>query len=360
LLLAAGGALLVILNRTFPDESRWLGAATLVAGCTVALVRETAGRRALLQVLAATWLVLLGGEVTVRVENARARRNFEGTLIRWSNDPELVYDLLPSVACEGTTTNDLGMVDAPRAIPKPPDTLRIACLGDSVGADCSLPGATTCAALEGLLRERRGGRPVEGLNFSVFGYNTMQEARSLELKAEAFHPDAVVVLYVINDPFPDIAVSHFLPGHLKFEHLLAGGAYLAAARLLPGKLAPVPGLEQIYTEPRAWNDVVVAGFDRIEQSARKLGVPVVVAVFPMFLDPPWPAYSALYEKVATEATAHGFIAVNLSSTAYRDVPVGSLLKPSRDFIHPNQLAHALAARAIADALPAAIVGGASP
>ena len=54
---------------------------------------------------------------------------------------------------------------------------------------------------------------------------------------------------------------------------------------------------------------------------------------------------------------HGFIAVDLSKAAYAGVPVSTLLKPSRDIIHPNQLAHELAARAIADALPAAVTMG---
>jgi lysophospholipase L1-like esterase len=319
-------------------------------GGFLAIAKETKRRRAMLELVAATWLVLIGGEIATRRENGLAQREWEGTLIRWVDDPLLRYDLLPSVPCEKTTTNDLGMVDVPRMIEKQADTMRVACLGDSVGADCSLPGQTTCAALESILRERRGGRPVEGLNFSVFGYNTMQEARSLELKAAAFRPDAVVVLYVVNDPYPDLAISHFIPGHLKFEHLLFEGARMAATRLFPGTFEPYPWMPSLYEEPRAWNGVVVAGFDRIAATAKNLGVPVVVAVFPLFLDPPWPGYAGIYAKVASEAQRHGFIALDLSRSAYANVPLSILLKPSRDVIHPNALAHQLAARAIADVL----------
>jgi hypothetical protein len=269
--------------------------------------------------------------------------------VRFVDDPDLRYELLPSVACDDTATNDLGMVDAPRQVDKPEGTLRIACLGDSVGADCSLPHATACADLETTLRERRGGRATEALNFSVFGYNTLQEARALETKVAPFRPDAVVVLYVVNDPFPDLAVSHHVPGHLKFEHLLFSGATLAVTRAIGGAVEPLPGLRALYEEPRAWDGVVRAGFDRIARAAASLGAPVVVAVFPVFAEPR-AAYADIYARVAREAGAHGLVGVDLSRTAYRDVPLEALLKPSHDAIHPNALAHRLAADAIASAL----------
>lgn len=350
-LLAVVGIWLLWINRLWPDESRWLGAATLVGGAALALLPETRARRGVAQVVASGWLVLVGGELAVLHENAAAQAAFADRLIHFVDDPELRYELKPNVPCEATTTNDLGMVDAPRAVAKPPGTFRVACLGDSVGADCSLARQAACGVLETILRDRRGGRPTETLNFSVFGYNTLQEARSLEEKAAGFAPDAIVIFYVVNDPFPELAVSHFLPGHLKFEHLLYSGAYLAATRTLKG-FEPLPGLRRLYEEPRAWDDVVVAGFDRIARAAASLNAPVVVAVFPVFLDPPSAVYDDLYAKVAREADRHGMVGLDLARTAYRDASPGELLKPSRDAIHPNALAHRLAAEAIANALVA--------
>lgn len=346
--LVLAGAALVAINAHFPDESRWLGVGTLVTGLLLLVLAETRRRRAALQVVASTLLLLAGGEVAVRWENARAQRAFAGGLVRFVDDAELRYELLPSVACGETSTNDLGMVDVPRQVPKAGGTLRVACLGDSVGADCALPRATACADLETILRERRGGRPTEALNFSVFGYNTLQEARALEVKVTPFRPDAIVVLYVVNDPFPDLAVSHHLPGHLKFEHLLFSGARLAAVRAMGRAGEPLPGLRALYEEPRAWDVVVRAGFERIARAAASLGAPVVVAVFPVFAEPRT-EYADVYERVAREARAHGLVAVDLS-LAYRDVPLDALLKPSRDPIHPGAEAHRIAAEAIADAL----------
>ena len=249
-------------------------------------------------------------------------------------------------------TNDHGMVDVPRSIEKPPGTLRIACLGDSVGGDGSLVNA--CAALEAVLNEGRQpgqARSVQVLNFSVPGYNTMQEARALEVKALPFEPDAVVVLFVMNDPYPDLAITHDLPGNLKFEHLLFVGARLAVGKVAGSVVDPFAGMiEGLYEQPRSWDGVVVAGFDRIRAVADAKRLPVVVAVFPIFVAHLPPAYAGAYVKVTREAERHGFVGVNLSEAAFHDVPLESLLKPSRDMIHPNALAHHLAATAIAHAM----------
>jgi hypothetical protein len=243
------------------------------------------------------------------------------------------------------------MLDVRRELAKPPGTYRVACLGDSVGGDCLLPTENACAALEGVLREARGGAPVEVLNFSVPGYNTMQEARALELKALPFEPDAVVVLYVLNDPFPDLAISHYLPGKLKFEHFLWSAGDLAYLKVAHPDENPLGlALAQLHDLPRAWDGVVVAGFDRIRAAADARGLPVVVAVFPLFVEHPGHAAHDVYEKVVAEADRHRFIGVDLADAAFANEPLSALLKPSRDVIHPNAHAHRLAAEAIARAL----------
>jgi hypothetical protein len=241
------------------------------------------------------------------------------------------------------------MIDVERDLRKPSGVLRIACLGDSVGGDCSLPRDNACAALERSLKTARGGRPVEVLNFSVPGYNTLQEARALELKALQFEPDVVVALYVVNDPYPDLAITHFLPGHFKLQHMLWSGAQLAAWKLVGGPVDPFGGvIGRLYDSPRAWDGVVVAGFERIRKAAGDR--PVLVAVFPLFMRGLKEEYLAIYPRVVVEAERHGFIGVDLSREAFADVPLEDLLKPSRDAIHPNAHAHELAADVIAKSL----------
>ena len=349
--LALAGAALALANRDDADESLTLGILLLGVGLAGLALRETPRLRRALEVAAVLALVLAGGELMVRRENGIAARAYADRTMHFVDDPLLRYEMKPDLSCGGGVTNALGMLDVPRRQEKPAGTLRIACLGDSVGGDCSLPRENTCAALEGILRDARGGRPVEVLNFSVPGYNTMQEARSLELKALPFAPDAVVVLYVINDPYPDLAISHFLPGRLKFEHLLWSGARVAAWKLSGARIDPFGGmLQQLHESPRSWDGVVVAGFDRIRAVADARRMPVAIAVFPLFIESPLPEHRAIYAKVAREAERHGFIGVDLSAAAFAGEPLSSLLKPSRDMIHPNARAHQLAAAAIARAL----------
>lgn len=351
LALAAAGAGLLWINRVEPDESRLLGAAVLLVALVALVTRETVRRTRVLEAVATLLLVLAGGECAVRRENTIAARAYADRMMRFVADPELRYELQPNLACGAGTTNQLGMLDVPRELVNKTGALRVACLGDSVGGDCSLPQDNTCAALERTLRDARGGRPTEVLNFSVPGYNTLQEARALELKAAAFDPDVVVLLYVVNDPFPDLAISHFLPGKLKFQHLIYNGLRIAAWRLFDPAIDPFGGqLTRLHETPRAWNDVVLAGFDRIRSFAAARELPVVVAVFPLFLEHPLPEYLALYPQVVEAAQQRGFIALDLADTAYRDQTHASLVKPSRDLIHPNAHAHALAAGAIARAL----------
>jgi hypothetical protein len=343
------GVAVIGANLGDADDSLGLGVALLYVGLAGLVLRETAPLRRALEITAVLALVLAGGEAMVRRENGIAARAYAERTMHFVDDPWLRYEMKPDISCGEGTTNAQGMLDVPRTLAKPPGTLRVACLGDSVGGDCSLPRDNACAALEPILREARRGRPVEVLNFSVPGYNTMQEARALELKALPFAPDAVVVLYVVNDPYPDLAVSHFLPGHFKFEHLLWSGAQIATGKLLGSDpLADTMG--RLYESPRSWDGVVVRGFDRIRAATEPRGLPVAVAVFPLFVERSRPALGAIYAKVAREAEAHGFVGVDLSRAAFADAPVEELLKPSRDVIHPNAKAHLMAATAIARAL----------
>jgi hypothetical protein len=350
-LLAAIGALLVWMNRELPDESLYVGAVLALSGVALASVRETPGRRGAVEALLVLVLLFAGAECGLRWENARRQERYTSGRMRFVADPLLRYVLEPNFTdYSGGKTNSLGMFDVERAIERRPGTLRIACLGDSVGGDFELPRENACAALERRLFTARAGAPVEVLNFSVPGYNTIQEARALEVRALPFDPDAVVLLYVVNDPYPHLAIAHHIPGHLKFEHTLYTAARLAARQLRLGSDPMIAALHGLHEDPSSWDGVVVAGFDRIERVAESRRMPVVVAVFPVFVEGFAPALEPVYGRVVREAERHGFVGVDLRRAAFAHATLDDLLKPSRDSIHPNAHAHALAAHASADAL----------
>ena len=108
----------------------------------------------------------------------------------------------PSFAVE-YQVNALGMRDKERQLEKPPGTVRIALLGDSITFGLGVPREQTFAALlETALRARFADDSIEVWNFGVYGYDTAQELALLELAVAPVQPDLAVVVFFINDPVP--------------------------------------------------------------------------------------------------------------------------------------------------------------
>jgi lysophospholipase L1-like esterase len=105
--------------------------------------------------------------------------------------------------CIEYRVNSHGFRDRERTLEKPPDTYRIALLGDSsvfghgVALEDSLP-----AKLERRFTELEPAPRVEVFNCGVYGYNTRQELALLRKRVIAFEPDLVVVLFNYNDVTP--------------------------------------------------------------------------------------------------------------------------------------------------------------
>lgn len=86
---------------------------------------------------------------------------------------------------------------------KPPDTIRVAVIGDSYVEAMQVAEDKTFTAVIGrelakspVLR----GRKIETMNFGVDGYGTLQELITLQRKALAYHPDIVVLaIFLGND-----------------------------------------------------------------------------------------------------------------------------------------------------------------
>lgn len=128
-------------------------------------------------------------------------------LLRRSEVEDLVFELKAGLDCvyKGAPlrTNSLGYRDDEWTEAKPPGTLRVALVGDSVVFGPFVAEEKTYArlvedALTAALFPGGGGR-VEALNFGVPGYNSAQEAEVFASRVFRFAPDAVVVGYVGND-----------------------------------------------------------------------------------------------------------------------------------------------------------------
>jgi hypothetical protein len=151
-------------------------------------------------------LVPLFGEVALRV----ARTQFEPQL--YTANRERGWTLRPGasgvVAAENTQfvrINSHGFRDREHSYEKPPNTVRIAVLGNSWTEALQVPlDKTYTSVLEQKLAGSScfAGKHVEVLNFGVAGYSTGQELLTLQQEVWKYHPDKVLVAFY---PARDVA-----------------------------------------------------------------------------------------------------------------------------------------------------------
>ena len=95
--------------------------------------------------------------------------------------------------------NSLGMRGEEPRSPKPPQTFRILCLGDSVTLG---PGVAEEAIYPSRLGALLADGNTEVVAAGVGGWNTVEEERFLAANFPRLEPDLVVLLYVTNDSDP--------------------------------------------------------------------------------------------------------------------------------------------------------------
>jgi hypothetical protein len=102
--------------------------------------------------------------------------------------------------------NSEGLRDREHAKPKPPNTVRIAVLGDSYAEALQVPLEDAFwVVLEERLRScpAFAGRQVEVINFGVSGYGTAQELLTLRERVWDYAPDIVLLALTTNNDITD-------------------------------------------------------------------------------------------------------------------------------------------------------------
>ncbi len=98
--------------------------------------------------------------------------------------------------------NSAGLRDHEHAIAKPPNTLRIALLGDSYAEAFQVPMERAFwSVLERTLAgcQTLHGKNIEVINFSVSGYGTAQALQTLRQKVWPYQPDVVMLAFVTGN-----------------------------------------------------------------------------------------------------------------------------------------------------------------
>ena len=152
----------------------------------------------------ASLLVFIGlAEITLRVVGF-------ADPVFWTYDDVTGSRLYPGAAgwyqSEGeayVTISSAGLRDREHAVPKPPGTLRVAVLGDSMAEALQVPLESNFSSLlERTLKACKAfaGRDVEVMNFGVSGYGTAQELLMFRHRVRAYSPDiTILAFYAGND-----------------------------------------------------------------------------------------------------------------------------------------------------------------
>jgi lysophospholipase L1-like esterase len=335
--------------------------------------------RPLLQTLAllvASFAVGLGGlEAAFRLASVSVGTvQINRRLVRRSENPRLMFELRPNATAHAEVdyrTNSHGMRSREIDERKPPGTIRIAVIGDSITFGYWVAEDDTFSRqLESQLNPP-GSSPIEVLNFGVPGYNLDQETERLRSGLLRFSPDLVIVAVCLNDlrAFSneyglvlDRSKKRRTPlGHLTdtlLEHsvLLSWIEYrrarLDAARLLEeGGRPPKSGSQgrRVHgpADPMEQRKELSSRFSTIAEILRGAFVPGLVAVFPLFNSrfDDYP-YRDVHRSVIETAREVGIPAVDLlecfEAYDYRQVRA--------DEIHPNPMGHRVAAHAILEAV----------
>jgi lysophospholipase L1-like esterase len=331
-------------------------------------------RHRLLAIALGLLVTLAVGEVAARLLGAPEVAVVRRGRFQLSANPRLLFEPVPGLSFEGDpryfheyegTGNRLGYRDRDHPQAKPPGTVRIAVLGDSIAAGHRIPRTEEAfpALLETLLRQ--AGQPVEVLNFGVTGYNTAQEVETLRSRALAFAPDLVLLAYCHNDRRPPdpriLAALRESQGDRPVVPLAEAGRLLVASALYrslryglfdrPEPAAHPPAADEVAIGPQP-GDTVEPSLAELAEISRRHGFPVLVAVFPFLPKLYDRGHAREHAWLAETTRKHGFHHLDLRP-AFRDCRGGAGRGGKTlgfDRYHPTPAGHRCAAEAMAAAV----------
>ncbi len=222
--------------------------------------------------------------------------------------------------------NSLGFRDRELAVPRPAEVIRVVVLGDSViyGQGVHAEDLLT-RRLERHLNDAPTGRLVEVANCGLPGYSPMEEVAGFGEAASAYQPQLVLLSLYENDD-----ETHLPP---------PASAASPGTRQAPGQFGG------LYADPEFRRTtaalVELAGWCQ-EHGAQ-------LAAFYFRYGPRTKAWQRLQQATRPVLDAEAIPWIDLGETIYDPAPEAALTVDRLDG-HPNEIAHALAAAALAEFL----------
>lgn len=265
--------------------------------------------------------------------------------------------------------NSRGYRDKERTLAKPAGTRRVVSQGDSFawGGSVEFEDAYPQRLERGLTRRRRD--PWEVVNLALPGMNTVDHAAQIE-EALSYDPDVILLGYVLNDSEDAAAAETRRAEDWTRPKAPAGGALNRSAlfRFVRGRLwataenrRRLSGYKSMYADDAPGWVAARRALKTIGAACRERGIPLVVAIFPLFGNPLDDAYPfpEVHGKIAQAAGEAGAKVVDLL-LAYRGLRWDILVADGVDDEHPNEIAHRIAAGVILHALDSVVPWSAPP
>ncbi len=317
----------------------------------------------------------LAGYSPYQAQSEAFRQAFESSdrngVGMFAPDPARIWDLNPGYTGHRTdwgdrnwvtlTINLQGRRDAEVTLAKPPNTVRIALLGDSVAFGARVKVEDDFASLmQNALNARADGRRYEVLNFGVSGYSTWQELSTLKQKALAYKPDLVLLAFVMNDLYDNnqAAGQGYLTmtrvqGIAKWLRENSGFYRFVREQVLSVESRVVLQNPCAQADPWACWDNTRTLLDDMDTTARAGGAKFAIVAFPVNqqVGTPDPAFAARYQGVMADyAREHQVAEIDLLPAFLAEKATGGELFV--DDYHPNERGHALTARVILEQVDA--------
>jgi lysophospholipase L1-like esterase len=288
--------------------------------------------------------VLAAAEKSARLANEKYNARF-----RLSKNETLIVEMDP----EDPRLNSDGLRDREYSTVKPPNTVRILAVGDSLTYGHSVKAEEAYVKkLEARLNEGAAAPRYEVINLGVGGYNTLQELEHFRQTGRKYDPDLVIIGYTLNDVLDAETFLRNINGLPPEEGANSGIRRSRLLRWILDRTAQVNVFGDreayfipLYRDPESWG-VVSDSFREFSALGKEDGFRVLVVIFP-FLDGDLATYpyGEIHEQVEDEALANGFAVLDLRASFDGRELDEIRLAPS-DPVHPNEKGYSIIASEI--------------
>ena len=265
-------------------------------------------------------------------------------------------------ACVDHRFNSAGWRDAEHTLVKPPGMYRILALGDSylMGQGVHREHVFLARAVAELNTRDIPAR-VEAVNTGISGRNTAQEAQLLELRGLDYDPDLVLVSFVPNDVEEDLTAAGPLIEFYRNYTSISESADLLSqysrvwkwgrettSRRATARRYIRECVSAFESDSTKWAHCGAA-LERVFATCREHNLHVLVVVWPFFheLNADYP-FQPIHDRVRAFCDQRNVPCLDLRE-AYREFSGPELWVHPTDQ-HPNEDAHAIAGRVLADAI----------